>query len=79
MFITRTPARHAESPTYRLRPLEIHVVAQKAANARELDILKRNTFNTRNELGNAFRTMLHDVKMSYQSQAFDAMVREATT
>lgn len=44
-----------------------------------MDALKRNLFNVRNDLENVFRTTLHDLNISYQDQAFDAMVEEATT
>lgn len=51
---------------------------KEVSNAREMDALKRNLFNVRNELENAFRTTLHDLNVAYQDQAFDAMVEEAT-
>lgn len=54
-------------------------ILQKIENAREMDALKRNLFNVRNELENAFRTTLHDLNVAYQEQAFDAMVQEALT
>jgi len=49
------------------------------ANSREMDALKRNLFNARNDLENVFRTTLHDLNVAYQEQAFDDMVAEATT
>lgn len=52
---------------------------QEVAKAREMDALKRNLFNVRNDLENVFRTTLHDLNVAYQDQAFDDMVEEATT
>ncbi|CAM9697512.1 unnamed protein product, partial [Sphacelaria rigidula] len=63
----------------RLAALRIDDEKEKIENAREMDALKRNLFNVRNELENAFRTTLHDLNVAYQEQAFDAMVQEALT
>ncbi|CBJ28603.1 conserved unknown protein [Ectocarpus siliculosus] len=61
----------------RLAALRVDDEKEEVANAREMDGLKRNLFNVRNDLENVFRTTLHDLNMSYQEQAFDAMVEEA--
>ncbi|CAM9504572.1 unnamed protein product [Hapterophycus canaliculatus] len=64
--------------TARLAALRIDDNKEEVANAREMDTLKRNLFNVRNDLENVFRTTLHDLNVTYQDQAFDAMVQEAT-
>ncbi|CAM9929956.1 unnamed protein product [Ectocarpus fasciculatus] len=61
----------------RLAALRVDDEKEEVANAREMDGLKRNLFNVRNDLENVFRTTLHDLNVSYQEQAFDAMVEEA--
>ncbi|CAB1109100.1 unnamed protein product [Ectocarpus sp. CCAP 1310/34] len=61
----------------RLAALRMDDEMEEVANAREMDALKRNLFNVRNDLENVFRTTLHDLNVSYQEQAFDAMVEEA--
>ena len=60
-------------------PLPTTITTQEVSKAREMDALKRNLFNVRNDLENVFRTTLHDLNVAYQDQAFDDMVEEATT
>lgn len=52
---------------------------QEKSKNREMDALKRNLFNVRNDLENVFRTTLHNLNVAYEDQAFDAMVEEAMT
>lgn len=71
--------RHFAAIHTHRKPLSELQLRQEVAKAREMDALKRNAFNVRNDLENVFRTTLHDLNVTYQDQAFDAMVEEAKT